>query len=62
MQRIVTTTLLAISLCLSIAFTSAQAANGKDHPLINRFPGANIAHYEHLEYEEMSPTIKTVHG
>lgn len=54
MQRIVTITLLAISLCLSIAFTSAQAANGKDHPLINRFPGANIAHYEHLEYEEMS--------
>lgn len=37
-----------------MAFSSAYAAKGEDHPLINRFPGTTIAHYSHLEYEEMS--------
>jgi len=54
---------LSMALCLPFAAAQCEDRDGKDHPLISRYPGSCIYTYAQVEFEEfMLPLGKNVDG
>ena len=54
--------LMLLLICIMPAFSQQDVPGSKDHPIISRYPGSFIYHYEQKEFDEFEILLGPIKG